>query len=333
MLLRFDIFQDSPGLFPHCFCWKFTEVAHDDCTLLQQDWTVGIGSPHQGCDVKTFSAQPFSEGCNKSRCSFQPAPFGQIGFLLHGVTRVSWGFARIKSPKVSFQIVRGKQRWRTCWNVWAAKLQRCEQWVVSQPPNRSSWTPFCQRSFPGQACHPKEMNVPTGENRKKGLQKGWNNFATDNWNLNKLQKKKFEKSYTFRLNQGSNQISTEHQKKSPRSFIGGCCFPSLRSLMAYGPYFSDHTMPLDGFSRPCSKLQLNIAWNAFVIHPFSGKRSTDHDIALSSFSYILYVPFNNDDVTIAMLHCQNQSSLPRCQEDDGPRWQVLRSHFRPHPAR
>ena len=77
----------SPGLFPHCLCWKFTEVAHDDCTLLQQDWTVGICSPHQGCYVQTFSAQAFSEGCDKRRCAFQPAPFGEVGFLC-GFTRV-----------------------------------------------------------------------------------------------------------------------------------------------------------------------------------------------------------------------------------------------------
>ena len=213
----------SPGLFPHCLCWKFTEVAHDDCTLLQQDWTVGICSPHQGCYVKTFSAQAFSEGCDKRRCAFQPAPFGEIGFL-RGFTKAGEfcpvdRFTLKKSvhlKKSSF-----KENKDEFYKLGQSKLQRCEQWVVSQPPNRSSWTPFCQRSFPGQACHPKGTNAPFPKIEKRAALFWITVTKQKKTNQKNGQNISFRHLYFLPSDSTSYQISTEHvEKKGPN--LGPC---------------------------------------------------------------------------------------------------------------
>ena len=135
------------------------------------------------------------------------------------------GFARF-TPKVAFKILfkENKDEIQTR----AAKLQRCEQWVVSQPPNRSSWTPFCQRSFPGQACHPKGTNAPT---KKEGCT--FLNHCTSKKNESeKLAKHQFSKSiFTFRLNFLPNKHWARGKKRAQgpckdstrfnRIFIGG----------------------------------------------------------------------------------------------------------------
>ena len=212
----------SPGLFPHCLCWKFTEVAHDDCTLLQQDWTVGICSPHQGCYVQTFSAQAFSEGCDKRRCAFQPAPFGQVG-VLRGFTREGLPGLPPKLPlkscsrKTKMKFKLGQQSFRDVSSELFLSLR-----IVHHGH------PFANDLFQDRHAIPKgRMRL-----QKKRAALFWITALQKKNESEKLAKHQFSKSiFTFRLNFLPNKHWARGKKRAQgpckdstrfnRIFIGG----------------------------------------------------------------------------------------------------------------